>query len=110
MNKEAIETAADKYAESATPSNCHGDFDFIAIAEAFERGARWRINVAWHDTSKIPDPWKYCLVELKDGDGNVCIRVDWRSEYEWVNACHYDEILRWAYIDDLLPEGKEGRP
>lgn len=49
------------------------------------------------------EPGKDCLVEHMDIDGNVCICIDWRSEYEWVKSCYYNKILRWAYIKDLLP-------
>ena len=72
----------------------------------FKAGAEWRINSVWHKPSDIAEPGKDCLVEHMDIDGNVCICIDWRSEYEWVKACHYDKILRWAYIDDLLPQNK----
>lgn len=107
MNKETIESAATNYAATANPSYFNGDFDKYAIADAFEAGANWRVNAVWHDTCDIAEPGKDCLVEHMDGDGNVCIRIDWRSEYEWINACHYDKILRWAYVRDLVPEGKE---
>lgn len=71
--------------------------------EDFIAGAEWRINSVWHKPCDIAEPGKDCLVEYMDGDGNVCICIDWRSEYEWVKSCHYDKILSWAYIDDLLP-------
>ena len=88
---------------------CHGN---VAICAA-TRSPRHILlscppaNHRWHNTCDIAEPGKDCLVEHMDGDGNVCIRIDWRSEYEWVNACHYDKILRWAYVSDLLPYGKE---
>lgn len=75
--------------------------------QGFKNGAEWRINSVWHKPCDIAEPGKDCLVEHMDGDGNVCICIDWRSEYEWVNACHYDKILRWAYIEDLLPNEQQ---
>lgn len=75
---------------------------------SFIDGADWRISSVWHTTADIPATGKRCLVEYK-ADGQVQHRVDWRSEYEWVEACHYDKILRWAYVDDLLPERQEDR-
>jgi len=78
-----------------------------AFQHGFIAGAQWRINSVWHDTCDIAEPGNDCLVEYMDGDENVCIRIDRRSEYEWINACHYDKILRWAYISDLIPERKE---
>lgn len=71
--------------------------------ENFIAGAEWRINSAWHKPNDVAEPGKDCLVEHMDRDGNVCICIDWRSEHEWVKSCHYDKILSWAYISDLLP-------
>lgn len=106
MNKETIEKAADEYStkqwEAENDFECRDCMDIIA-PPAFVAGAEWRINSVWHKPCDIAEPGKDCLVEHMDGDGNVCIRIDWRSEYEWVNACHYDKVLRWAYVTDLLP-------
>lgn len=71
----------------------------------FMAGAEYRINSVWHTTADIPEKYKLCLVEYKDSDGKNKMRIDWRSEYEWVGMCHYDTILRWAYVSDLLPGG-----
>lgn len=114
MNREAIENAADKYAESATPSNCYGDFDQTAIAEAFERGARWRFNAAWHGLDELPEPKVAVIVEYAI-DGHTGYVFTHLSENANVvtdkyGFCFYVdgvEITRWAYIDDLLPDGKE---
>ena len=103
MNRETIERAAMETARKA----CANYDEAFEYANGFVTGANWRINSVWHNTCDIAEPGKDCLVEHMDGDGNVCICIDWRSEYEWVNACHYDKILRWAYVSDLLPDGKE---
>lgn len=55
----------------------------------------------WHSITDIPTIGKQCLVEY-EADGKVRYRVDKRSEYEWIEACHYDTILRWLYIEDLV--------
>ena len=105
MNRETIENEGRNIALS--------DLTLVGLNERsialkyFAKGADWRINSVWHNPCDIAEPGKDCLVEHMDGDGNVCIRIDWRSEYEWVNACHYDKVLRWAYLDDLIPCGKE---
>lgn len=124
MNKEQIEQAAKQSIHECY--NCNGVFPCIHKDECkynnghntsydcaecgaddfnkgFIKGADWRINSVWHKPCDIAEPGKDCLVEHMDGDGNVCIRIDWRSEYEWVQACHYDKVLRWAYVEDLLP-------
>lgn len=114
MKREQIEKAAkeaEKYSRKRMEENerYKAMFTRSEIKQAFEDGAEWRINSVWHKPSDIAEPGKDCLVEHMDGDGNVCIRIDWRSEYEWVHACHYDKILRWAYVSDLLPDGKEDK-
>ena len=107
MKQEQIEKAA---IDSCVIDNSIFNPEYVPYYEhGFKDGARWRINAVWHNTCDIAEPGKDCLVEHMDGDGNVCIRIDWRSEYEWVNACHYDKILRWAYVSDLLPYGKEAK-
>ena len=108
MEKEKIERAAIDYVEQHYPNYHPFKKHDISL---FAQGAQWRINSVWHAPYDTPEPEKDCLVLYKDGDGNACTRIDWRSEYEWVNACHYDKVLRWAYISELLPEErKEAEP
>ena len=99
MERDDIEKAAIETAKKA----CNDFTEVIEYANGFMVGAEWRINSVWHKPCDIAEPGKDCLVEHMDGDGNVCICIDWRSEYEWVKACRYNRILRWGYIDDLLP-------
>lgn len=103
MNKETIENAADKYAESATPSNCYGDFDQNAIAEAFERGARWRINSVWHDTGEIPKEGEHIVIVME----NRCF-TSWFVTPDIAMMFKKFRAVLWAYSRDLLPEGNEG--
>lgn len=105
MTREQIEKEIDVRLEE--PDNEWDGIFNSGYSRGFKEGAQWRINAVWHDTCDIAEPGNDCLVEYMDGDGNVCIRIDRRSEYEWINACHYDKILRWAYISDLIPERKE---
>lgn len=92
MNRETIKSVAEKFCTTQDGKN------LIRV------GVSGYLKSVWHSPCDIAEPGKDCLVEYMDGDGNVCIRIDWRSEYEWVNAFHYDKILRWAYIDDLIPD------
>lgn len=114
--EEEIEKAANAYTQEIIDSNTFDvNFDednydagsLYATSEvcpmAFKAGADWRINSVWHTTADMPEKYKLCLVEYKDSDGKNKMRIDWRSEYEWVGMCHYDTILRWAYVSDLLP-------
>lgn len=67
-------------------------------------GATARIE--WHTTADMPETGKRCLMEY-EADGEIRYRVDWRSEYEWVETCHYDRVLRWTYIKDILGNEKD---
>lgn len=77
---------------------------FLAAAnKQFENGAQWRINSVWHDVSKeLPDIGKHVVNE------------DW-FDFIADDEKDMERILRlypfkhWAYIDDLLPDGKEDR-
>lgn len=104
ITKQDTNNAAQNYEDSLTYSKASEQYD---VQKAFKAGANWRINTVWHKPCDIAEPGKDCLVEHMDGDGNVCICIDWRSEYEWVNACHYDKVLRWAYVKDLLPNNED---
>ena len=90
MNRETIEKAANILYEDNT-------FAY----NGFINGARWRINSVWHDVSKeLPDIGKHVVNE------------DW-FDFIADDEKDMERILRlypfkhWAYIDDLLPDGKE---
>ena len=76
-----------------------------SFADAFKAGAQWRINSVWHDNSLHPTEDCDVLVETirrieldrYDVDYNeLDSGADWETE-----------VIRWAYIEDLLPERKE---
>lgn len=101
MNREDIERKCHQYAREATPAYTNGDFDRYAIAHAFEDGAQWRINSVWHDASEIPLPESRIFYE--DTKGQVDVMLFFDGE-QWDGFDDYGfEIVRWAYIKDLLP-------
>ena len=105
MTRKQIESAA---SEAAFRMMFRSDIHPSQQGEAlFIEGAEWRINSVWHKPEEVPEVGKDCLVEYVDGNGRAHIRIDKRSEYEWIEACHYDRVLRWAYIDDLIPTEDE---
>ena len=100
--KKSIEKAADDYAAMAIATFVNGDFSRHAIADAFEAGAKWRVNSVWHDASEKPNRNNKCLVELRiPGRRNPTYKL-------WTWGLENSFVTRWAYIDDLLPNGKEG--
>ncbi len=79
------------------------------IAESFRQGAEWAqkefINSLWHDASEKPMAKRHVIAltgkrifvydfHLKEDDDN------------WAKKFHFLHIVRWTYLDDLLP--KEG--
>ena len=110
MTKEQIKNEAAEYAKGKYGGKNAGMWSIAQIhagRDGFIAGANWRINSVWHKPEEVPEAGKDCLVEYLDGDGCAHIRIDKRSEYEWIEACHYDRILRWAYIEDLIPTEDE---
>lgn len=102
MTKEQIENAAMEFAEREYEIS---DIDKIPLYKGFFHGAQWRINSVWHDNSVRPSDDCDVLVETTrriesdryDADYNeLDSGTDWETE-----------VIRWAYIDDLLPERKE---
>ena len=116
MNKETIEKAARDYVKpkaSIIPLA-----ESIAAKEGFITGAEWRINSVWHDVQKeLPLPDETVIVEyIIDGERDCAFTH--RTESPKVitdkhGFCFYiqdAEIIRWAYVSDLLPDRKEVQP
>ena len=86
MKREDISRAAEVYAWRG---------DMYNLQTAFNAGADWRINSVWHDATEVPETLKLLLVENKEGSISLCRILAKKSNTEsW---------LRWAYIEDLLP-------
>lgn len=103
MTSEQIEKAADSYAVAARPSFVNGYFDRDAVADAFEAGARFRISSVWHEASEMYEIRLSSVIEFKNG--KIAVYSDLRDvTYDGL----WDEVKRYAYLKDLLPERKEG--
>ena len=73
-----------------------------ACRESFVSGANWRINSVWHDASEHPITGEEALVKHITGDGEIKYRVDVFCGYEWKEMCHYDKLIQFAYVKDLI--------
>ena len=114
MNRETIEKAANEYAYKQSP-DAGVRYD---ISYGFIAGAVWRINSVWHDVQKeLPAPDKTVIAEyIIDGERDCCFTH--RSESPRVSVDKHGfsfyvrgaEIIRWAYVEDLLPDRKEVHP
>ena len=67
---------------------------------------KWRINSVWHDLpNDLPQKENtWILLELIFEGRLVYLPVEWVNDGEGAPK----QAIRWAYIDDLLPERKEG--
>ncbi len=72
----------------------------------FKAGAEWRINSVWHDAKEVIIKSGYILVEFKT-KRSVSYNI-WKIERAdvvsyWNVFMAENKIIRYAYIDDLLP-------
>lgn len=92
-------------------NDCSDECFAEEFAEGFkagwDAGAKWRVNSIWHDASEKPITNKEALVKYITGNGEIKYRIDVFCGYEWKEMCHYDKLIQFAYIEDLLPI-KEG--
>lgn len=103
MKIEDIENAAKENVEF------QGNLDFGTIIEnacreSFVEGAKWRINIVWHDINEKPE------------DGRIIVLL---GKYRTMiiygpNMMYYREavimdggFLKWAYKEDLIPNMEE---
>lgn len=107
MTKEQIETKCQDYSKSATPSFVNGTFDRYAIAQAYEDGAKWRIESVWHDADeeiKNNEPFLYENVVHAFHVDLISLYRDYDDNpLPWNEIVKDLGLIRWAYMADLLP-------
>jgi hypothetical protein len=99
MIKEDTEKAANDFADREYEYN---DIDRNALYKGFYWGAQWRINSVWHDASEKPDMSKEIIVIYPDKSCRV-----FRPNGVWETLIEVDKFIRWAYVEDLLPNMEE---
>lgn len=72
------------------------------VEDSFVKGAGWRINSVWHDASEQPDRGKDIIVMYSNKSCRVFL-----PNGIWDNLIKVDKFIKWAYIDDLLPNTKK---
>ena len=75
-----------------------------SFAEAFNDGANWRINSVWHSYKIKPDKGKLLLVEDIDSAYDL---VYLNNSNPWEELSKKSHYMRWAYVEDLLPNKQE---
>lgn len=100
MTREQIEKVALLFAGAGEFGECPYNPD---AKNGFIAGAQWRINSVWHDASEIPQHSGLLIAICKDGKALLC----GPNNSNWKTAVKIFHIVKWTYIDDLLPERKE---
>lgn len=122
MTIEEIEAEARMYSsiQVGGPRHLEDFFEREKFEAGFIAGAEWRVNSVWHDWedgNNVPDVGKLCLVEFEtDVDSKYYQRLVHADKFKghdvtgvpyfW-NTPKKAHILRWVYVDDLLPNKEE---
>ena len=86
------------------------------LACGFKEGAKWAINEflkdLWHPNTKEPDKSKSDIITIGfDNDAYLQFKesILWNEE-SWRHSISRCQIIKWAYLSDILPkqEGDEG--
>lgn len=73
--------------------------------DAFRKGAEWFKNALWHDASEEPKERKYILVQWLY-EGRTSYETDRvQSKVRWQYRVAENNIIKWCYIEDILPKG-----
>ena len=79
-------------------------------SRGFRDGAQWRINSVWHDAIDKPERNRDFLYESARGWFGINNTTKMAREVypeKWDRFVEGYDVIRWVYIDDLLPERKE---
>ena len=121
--EEAINNAAVQYATHFIDT---GETDFYghfvkelglddAEHRGFIHGAKWADNnpkpglidlsKVWHDAKEEPEKGKL-MIGIDDDGVSIYRWVD-QDDGNWMYFAELNGLIRWAYIEDLLPKGGE---
>lgn len=86
----------------------------VAIELAYKEGAKWAINEflknLWHPNTEEPDKSKSDIVTLGfDNDAYLQFKesILWNEE-SWRHSISRCQIIKWAYLSDILPKQEGG--
>ena len=96
--KEFAKSVIDSFGRIGVPTGISDIKEMIALG--FENGSEWRINSVWHDASERPDKGKLLIVEDIDSAYDL---VYLTKSKPWEELSEKNHYMRWAYIEDLLP-------
>ena len=98
---------ASNYTEWSDDGGWSDTNDIELVEKAFIEGAKWADNniclsSIWNDINTVPSDNKGIIYLTKNGKIGV-IKAIKSTKWDWYVADKYS-IIKWAYIDDLLPK------
>ena len=105
--EEQIKKQADIYADDRGLSVTN---NIELVKKAFIEGAKWADNniclsSLWNDINIVPSDNKGILYLTKNGKIGV-IKAIKSNDWDWYVSDKYS-IVKWAYVDDLLPNSEQ---
>lgn len=117
IDDKKIEEAASAYGTSNSYSVIGPDGRISLKPEletAFETGAHWAINEflkdLWNSNTEEPDKSKSDIITLGfDNDAYLQFKesILWKEE-SWRHSISRCQIIKWAYLSDILPKLEGG--
>ena len=108
--EERIIKQADIYAEWNNDGGLSVTNNIELVKKAFIEGAKWsdnnmHLSSLWNDSNIVPSGNKGILYLTKNGKVGV-IKAIKSDDWDWYVSDKYS-IIKWAYIDDLLPNSEQ---
>ena len=77
-----------------------------ACRASFKDGIEWFKKALWHDAKEEPETDKKIIVQHKDffDDINYEVVMHYAAS-SWQYNVAENNIIKWCYVDDLLPKG-----
>lgn len=118
IDDKKIEAAANKHIETEYARYNSGEVEEEMIClrgkDSFKADAKWAINELmknlWHPNTKEPDKSKSDIITLGfDNDAYLQFKesILWNEE-SWRHSISRCQIIKWAYLSDILPKQEGG--
>lgn len=79
----------------------------ICMSAGFIRGIEWFKKTIWHKANEEPEEHKFIITQWLH-EGEICYETDRKQpKVDWQNHVAENNIIKWCYVDDLLPKGGE---
>lgn len=77
----------------------------IAYTRAFDDAIDWFKQSIWHDAKEEPEEHKFIVTQWLH-EGEICYETDrTQPKVEWQNHVTENNIIKWCYVEDILPKG-----